>query len=104
MVEEIFIKYSCDKLRQHSTRIEDCLSRLTYENVWMRNSDNENSIGNLVLHLCGNVTQWILSGVGAQPDLRDRDQEFAARAGMQPQSTGRSHGAAWLSLAFAKLS
>ena len=47
-----------------------------------RGSDNENAVGNLVLHLCGNVRQWILSGVGGEPDVRDRDAEFAARGGM----------------------
>jgi uncharacterized damage-inducible protein DinB len=38
-----------------------------------------NSIGNLVLHLCGNVRQWIISGIGQTPDLRERDREFAQR-------------------------
>jgi uncharacterized damage-inducible protein DinB len=36
-------------------------------------------VGNLVLHLCGNVGQWIGSGVGGKPDTRQRDAEFAAR-------------------------
>jgi hypothetical protein len=38
-----------------------------------------NSIGNLVLHLCGNVRQWIVSGVGGAADVRNRPQEFAER-------------------------
>ena len=37
-----------------------------------------------MLHLCGNVRQWIIGGIGGQPDIRDRDTEFAARGGMQP--------------------
>jgi uncharacterized damage-inducible protein DinB len=49
--------------------------------VWARGSANENAIGNLVLHLCGNVRQWIVSGVGGQPDVRRRDAEFSAAGG-----------------------
>ena len=84
MIEDIFLKFSADKLEQLTGRIEDCLGRLTYDQIWLRNSDNANSVGNLVLHLCGNVRQWIGFGVGGQPDLRDRDSEFAARGGLQP--------------------
>jgi uncharacterized damage-inducible protein DinB len=84
LIEDIFLKYSADKLEQLSGRIQDCLGRLTYDQIWLRNSDNANSVGNLVLHLCGNVRQWIGYGVGDQPDLRDRDSEFAARGGLQP--------------------
>jgi uncharacterized damage-inducible protein DinB len=81
-MDRIFLKYSVDKLRQHAGRIEDCLARLPDEQVWARNSGSQNAIGNLVLHLCGNIGQWILSGVGGAPDSRDRDAEFAARDGL----------------------
>jgi len=84
LIEDIFLKVSADKLEQLRGRILDCLGRLTYDQIWMRNTDNANSVGNLVLHLCGNVKQWIGYGVGGQPDLRDRDSEFAARGGLQP--------------------
>jgi uncharacterized damage-inducible protein DinB len=84
LIEDIFLKYSADKLEQLSGRIQDCLGRLTYDQIWLRNSDNANSVGNLVLHLCGNVRQWIGYGVGGQPDFRDRDSEFEARGGLQP--------------------
>ena len=79
-----FIEFSAGKMQQLCGRIEDCLGRLTYDQVWMRNSGNENAVGNLVLHLCGNVTQWIGSGVGGLPDHRHRDEEFAARNGLNP--------------------
>src|SRR5215469_4165489 len=75
----IFLDYSGRKLRQFSDRIQDCLSRLSDEQIWMRGSDNENAAGNLVLHLCGNVRQWIISAIGGQADERQRDTEFAAR-------------------------
>jgi uncharacterized damage-inducible protein DinB len=71
--------YSADKLEQYCGRIETCLGKLTPEQIWTRNADNANAVGNLVLHLEGNVRQWILHGVGGQPDHRQRDTEFAAR-------------------------
>ena len=80
--EEVFLKFSADKLEQLSGRIQDCLGRLTDEQIWTRNSENENAIGNLVLHLCGNLRQWIGSGVAGQTDIRNRDGEFAARSNL----------------------
>src|SRR5690348_17060498 len=60
-------------------KIERCLEKLTDEQIWWRANEESNSIGNLILHLCGNARQWIVCGVGAQPDARDRDAEFAQR-------------------------
>ena len=60
-------------------KIERCLERLTDEQIWWRANAESNSIGNLILHLCGNARQWIVSGVGSQPDIRHRDAEFAQR-------------------------
>ena len=82
--EEIFLKFSADKLDQLHGRIQDCLGRLTPEQVWARGSENENAVGNLVLHLSGNIRQWIGSGVAGLPDHRQRDTEFDARGGMAP--------------------
>jgi uncharacterized damage-inducible protein DinB len=79
--DEIFLKFSTDKLEQLHGRIQDCLSRLTPEQIWTRGSENENAVGNLVLHLSGNVRQWIGSGVAGLPDYRQRDTEFDARGG-----------------------
>ena len=47
--------------------------------MWWRPTDSMNSIANLILHLCGNVRQWVISGVGGAPDQRNRPQEFAQR-------------------------
>jgi uncharacterized damage-inducible protein DinB len=81
-VHELFINYSANKLRQMSSHVEDCIGRLTDHQIWSRGAPNENSVGNLVLHLCGNVRQWIGSGVGGAKDVRDRDSEFAATGGL----------------------
>lgn len=77
-----FLDYSKRKLRQYASRIETCVSGLSEGQVWARGGENENAIGNLVLHLCGNVRQWIVAGVGGVPDIRERDAEFAARGGI----------------------
>lgn len=60
-------------------RIERCLEKLSDTEIWWRSADESNSIGNLLLHLAGNARQWIVSGVGAQPDTRVRQQEFDER-------------------------
>lgn len=80
-IERVFLDYSSKKLTQLAGRVEDCLGRLGDERIWARGGQNENAAGNLVLHLCGNLRQWIISGAGGAPDIRDRDAEFAARAG-----------------------
>lgn len=81
-LDELFLETSIKQLRQHESRIETCLGILNQEQVWARGGGNENAVGNLVLHLCGNVSQWIVSAVGGRPDHRDRDAEFAARGGV----------------------
>jgi uncharacterized damage-inducible protein DinB len=80
-LDQAFVRYTSNKLDQLASRIADCLGRLNYDQIWSRGSENENSVGNLVLHLCGNVRQWIVSGVGGAPDIRQRDAEFSARGG-----------------------
>jgi uncharacterized damage-inducible protein DinB len=84
VIEKDFLRISTEKLRRSGSRIEDCVGRLNYEQIWTRNADNVNSIGNLILHLCGNVRQWIGFGIGDLADQRDRDSEFAARGGLEP--------------------
>jgi len=60
-------------------KIEQCLKKLSDEQIWWRPNEQSNSIGNLVLHLCGNARQWIVCGLGDGTDGRDRDAEFARR-------------------------
>ncbi|MBK7409101.1 MAG: DUF1572 family protein [Saprospirales bacterium] len=57
-------------------RLRHCLAQLSEEEIWMRPSSQSNSVGNMVLHLCGNARQWIGSGLGKQPDMRNRQAEF----------------------------
>ena len=78
MLADLFISHSVQKLEQMAGYIEDCLDRLTDEQIWRRGSAPENSVGNLVLHLCGNLGQWVGCYVGGRPDTRNRPAEFAA--------------------------
>ncbi len=67
-------------LKEYFPRIQQCLETLSEEDVWWRAHDTDNSIGNLVLHLTGNVRQWIVAGLGGAPDKRDRPAEFSERS------------------------
>lgn len=62
-------------------RIQRCLRLLGEQRLWSRPGRTGNSAGNLVLHLCGNTTQWILAQFGGEQDRRQRDAEFAADGG-----------------------
>lgn len=60
-------------------KIAKCLEELSEEDVWWRAHETNNSVGNLLLHLSGNVRQWIVSGIGGKPDNRQRSLEFSER-------------------------
>jgi hypothetical protein len=81
-VAALFLDYSSRKLEQMNTYLGACLNRLTDEQVWRRGGPHENAVGNLVLHLCGNMRQWIMYGVDRQPDVRVRDLEFSKTGGV----------------------
>jgi uncharacterized damage-inducible protein DinB len=63
----------------HMPRLIKCLNLLPEKDIWWRPNPASNSVGNLVLHLSGNVRQWIISGLGEEQDKRDRDREFSER-------------------------
>jgi uncharacterized damage-inducible protein DinB len=80
VVSRAFLDRAVDfLLREYQPKIERCLERLTDEQIWWRANEESNSIGNLILHLCGNARQWIVAGIGAEPDARNRDAEFEQR-------------------------
>ncbi len=72
-------------LRHHLPRIERCVNMLSETEIWWRPNPESNSVGNLLLHLEGNVRQWIVSGLGGAPDSRQRDLEFS-EAGPLPHA------------------
>ncbi len=69
----------CDELDAALSRIAHCVNQLSEEQVWHRPPHGLNAIGNLLLHLTGNVTQMIAHNLTGVPDTRNRPQEFAAR-------------------------
>lgn len=76
-----FISQSIYRIEINLPRIEKCLNELSEEEIWKKPNSSSNSIGNLILHLCGNITQYIISGLAGKPDNRNRGSEFAAKEG-----------------------
>jgi len=75
----LFLEFSRMKLStQYWPRLRSCAESLTDEQIWWRPNASCNSVGNLMLHLNGNLRQWLVTSFNRQPDLRDRPAEFAA--------------------------
>ena len=66
---------------EYPAKIRAAVESLPVDRLWWRPNEQANSVGNLLLHLSGNLRQWIISGVGGVPDVRKRNMEFAARGG-----------------------
>jgi uncharacterized damage-inducible protein DinB len=66
---------------EYITKLRHCARVLPDDAVWQRSSETSNSIGNLLVHLPGNIRQWIVEGVGGTPVERDRPSEFSRREG-----------------------
>ena len=79
-VSQAFLKKSRGLLvSDYLPKIERCLDRLSDEDIWWRSNEASNSVGNILLHLCGNVRQWMIGGVGGRKYERHRQQEFDER-------------------------
>ena len=63
--------------------LANCLGRLSEEQIWVKQGAHENAVGNLMLHLCGNMRQWVLHGIRGDADVRTRDEEFSAGGGVE---------------------
>ena len=61
--------------------ISHCLDQLSDEQIWWRPDPAMNSVGNMLIHLEGNLKQWILAGLTERPDTRNRPAEFAVQGG-----------------------
>ncbi|HMG68946.1 MAG TPA: DinB family protein [Chitinophagaceae bacterium] len=84
MTEE-FIKEFIDqciyRMQESIQKITQCLHELEESEVWKRPNKNSNSVGNLILHLCGNMRQYAISSLGNTKDERERNKEFSAEDG-----------------------
>lgn len=76
MKEALILEFNERVFSESYERIFKCLSLIEEKDLWKSPSPKIPSIGNLILHLCGNARQWILSGIGGELDNRKRDQEF----------------------------
>ena len=76
-----FIEQNIYRINQSTTKVFICFEELSNEDIWHRPNNSSNSIGNIILHLCGNIRQYAISSLGNQPDIRERDQEFLAKDG-----------------------
>jgi uncharacterized damage-inducible protein DinB len=80
-----FLEQSVTYLRDtYLPRLRTAAGALREEDLWWRPHPAATSVGNLLLHLEGNVRQWILSGLGGAPERRRRSAEFAAEGGPSP--------------------
>lgn len=77
-----FIQESIEYIHLNLPRIHKCLTEISEEELWQRPNEHSNSIGNILVHLCGNITQYIHSSLGGEPDIRERDLEFSRTGGL----------------------
>jgi len=76
---ELFLQFSRNKLlEQYWPRLRKAVEMLSDEQVWWRPNEASNSIGNLILHLNGNIWQWLVASFNRLDDERDRPAEFNA--------------------------
>jgi hypothetical protein len=76
-----FIDQSLYTINENTSKIKSCLNQMDEKDIWFRHNKHINSVGNLILHLCGNIRQYIISSLGGAPDIRERDIEFSAAGG-----------------------
>jgi uncharacterized protein DUF1572 len=76
----LFLGFSREKLLdEYWPRLRSCVESLTDQQIWWRPDETSNSIGNLILHLNGNVKQWVVSSFNGLEDARNRPAEFSQR-------------------------
>jgi hypothetical protein len=79
---ELFLRQAINRLRHdYLPKIKVCVERLSDEQIWWRPNPRTNSVGNLLLHLEGNLRQWMVHGLGKAIDIRRRDLEFSSGGG-----------------------
>jgi uncharacterized damage-inducible protein DinB len=77
-----FVENALYRLDQSTRMIVVAFTQLEEQDVWKRSNKASNSMGNLILHLCGNITQYVISSLGETEDIRERDIEFDAQSGL----------------------
>lgn len=80
-----FIANSLYRIDESVRMLQICMARLDADNFWDRPNPASNSIGNLLLHLAGNIRQYVISGLGGAADIRVRDEEFLPGLRQEPK-------------------
>jgi hypothetical protein len=80
LAEQVALEF-VNLLEQARLKVHHCVRQLRTGELWYRPAPQLNSVGNLILHVCGNLQQWVVDGVLQRPNERDRDAEFAATDG-----------------------
>ena len=81
------ITQSIIRIKESEERISKCLNELSEEQIWQKPNSQLNSVGNLVHHVCGNMTQYIYASLGQNADERNRDSEFSVSEGSKEELT-----------------
>ncbi len=75
---EELVKNALYRMDESTRMISKSLAEVSEDKIWQKPNDSLNSIGNLILHLCGNITQYVISSLGETEDTRNRDEEFSS--------------------------
>ena len=84
MIKELvkeFMAVAIGKMDENTKKLADCFNELQETEIWKRPNENSNSVGNMILHLCGNIRQYAISSLRETEDIRVRDKEFSATGG-----------------------
>lgn len=80
-IEEL-VKNALYRMDESTRMIKTSMESISDTEVWQKPNDSLNSVGNLILHICGNMTQYIISSLGEDEDERNRDAEFQTKGGL----------------------
>jgi uncharacterized damage-inducible protein DinB len=76
-----FTSQAIHRIDENTPKLVACLQELEEREIWQRPNPHSNSVGNIILHLCGNIRQYAISSLGNNKDVRERDKEFSADGG-----------------------
>lgn len=77
-----FVENAIYRMNESTRMIKKTFEELSESDIWRKPNNSSNSIGNLILHLCGNIGQYIIASLGENPDTRERDLEFSTADGL----------------------
>ena len=76
-----FISQAIHRIDENTQKLATCMQELEESEIWKRPNQHSNGVGNIILHLCGNIRQYAISSLGSRQDVRERDKEFSADGG-----------------------